>query len=62
MEVCLTITLDKSESLISDLQNFGYEKRSGSGAYKRDLLVIVPKKKWYWETANETKGTKLSSL
>ena len=62
MEKCLTITVDKSDSLVSDLQKFGYEKRSGSVAYKRDLLVIVPKKKWYWETANETKGTKFLQL
>ncbi len=59
MEKCLTITVDKENSLITDLLKFGYEKRSGSGAYNRDLLVIVPKKKWFWLTSNEAKGTKI---
>lgn len=62
MENCLIIIVDKSDSLISELNNFGYEKRCGSASYKRDLLVIVPKKKWYWETANEKKGTKMKSF
>jgi len=62
MEECLVITVDKDESLIKDLDRFGYEKRSGSAAYIRNFLVIVPKKKWYWLTGNSTKGTHLQNL
>lgn len=27
----------------------GYEKRNGSCAYIRTVLMVVPFKKWYWE-------------
>jgi len=58
MEKCLAITVDLDESLVETLKKQGYEKRSGSAAYNRDLIVIIPKKKWFWLTKNETKGTK----
>jgi hypothetical protein len=62
MEKCLVITVDKDESLIKDLEEFGYEKRGGGASYTRNFLVIVPKKKWYWLTGNSIKGMQKQNL
>ena len=44
MENCLLITVNKTEDLEKTLKSFGYEKRSGDGAYKKNFIIIVPKK------------------
>ncbi len=51
----------KTDDLIEFLNKQGYEKRSGSGAYIRNQIVIVPKKKWYWFT-NWGTGTHIQKL
>ena len=60
-EDCLIITVNKTEDLIKTLENQGYEKRSGSGAYIRNTVAIVPKRKWYWLTTWST-GTHIQEL
>ena len=61
MENCLKITVEKSKSLEDMLKSFGYEKRCGSGAYERNSIVIIPKKKWYW-VSNDLIGTQIITL
>ena len=58
---CLVIRVEKNDSIIETLKIFGYEKRSGSAAYIRNNICIVPKKKWYWED-NGTLGTEIRQL
>jgi hypothetical protein len=60
-EDCKIIVVNNTLDIINTLKSFGYEKRSGSPAYKRDTICIVPKKKWFWES-NESLGSYIKSL
>lgn len=60
-ENCLVINVEKTLDMEKTLKSFGYEKRSGSTAYTRNTICIVPKKKWYWES-NESLGLSTKSL
>ena len=55
LEECRIIVVSNTSDIIDTLKSFGYEKRSGSGAYNRETICIVPKKKWFWES-NESLG------
>jgi hypothetical protein len=61
MKKYLKINVTYSQDLVNDLKGFGYTPRSGSGAYVRNVLCIIPAKKWYWR-ANEELGTSEISL
>lgn len=61
LEKHLVITVDKTEDTEDRLKSLGYIKRSGSAAYDRDKIAIVPTKLWYWlETGNT--GTRFENL
>lgn len=55
-EECRIIVVSNTPEMNETLKSFGYEKRSGSAAYTRESICIVPKKKWFW-VSNETVGT-----
>lgn len=58
---CKVIVVNNTSEIINTLKSFRYEKRSGSVAYNRNSVCIVPKKKWFWES-NETLGSYTKQL
>jgi len=46
----LAISIPNTKENIDLLVSLGYEKRSGSAAYKNEFLCVLPFKLWFWET------------
>lgn len=51
----LQIVVSNNKENIETLLKYGYEKRGGSVAYKRETIVVIPSRKWFWEST-ETVG------
>jgi hypothetical protein len=49
------IVVPKSDELEKSLLESGYEKRSGSASYNREFYLILPYKKYFWETDDKPK-------
>ena len=56
MKTVLSIVVKNTSENIKLLLNDGYEKRSGSCAFFRNTIVVIPCKKYFWESSENIEG------
>lgn len=57
MSSVLSINIENNKSNLEMLKSLGYSKRSGSVAYTRPTIRLIPSMKWFWEDSTTKTGT-----